>query len=194
TITDSERLLSETDIGHSAPNRLCVRRPYQPRHFLAVAQENQRRPQLDPERPPEAPAGTILHLQVVQVRVIIEGLLQMALGSLAMAAPIGTELQQRRALEGVQFLARGRAVRIMGEHGHVNSWVTGSVVFCLWTARAHVGVMYGEGYGTSCCSRAIKYAQTDPHKLCLQVVFISACYPYTVDNTGVERFVDINID
>src|SRR5690606_34582346 len=143
TITDSERLLSETDIGHSAPNRLSVRRPYQPRHFLAVTQENQRRPQLDPERPPEAPAGTILHLQVVQIRVIIEGPLPMALGSLTMAAPLGTELQRRRALEGVQFLARGRAVRIMGEHGHVTSWVTGSGVLCVWTAPAQVGVMRG---------------------------------------------------
>ena len=86
--------------------------PYQPGRFLAVAQEHERRPEFHAERAPEAPAARIGDLDVAHRGMRSESVGDERLGAPAPAAPGTAELEQRRPLEGVDFLACRLARRV----------------------------------------------------------------------------------
>src|SRR6185295_9184857 len=71
-----------------------VGRAHQLRRFLAVAQEDERRPELDGEGAAEALAAGVGHLDVAHVRVRAERLGDERLRAAAMAAPGAAELEQ----------------------------------------------------------------------------------------------------
>ena len=85
---------------------------YQPSRFLAVAQEHERRPQFHAERASEAPAARIGDLDVAHRGMRSESVGDERLGAPAPAAPGTAELEQRRPLEGVDFLACRLACRV----------------------------------------------------------------------------------
>src|SRR4051812_907993 len=67
-------------------------------HHLPASQEDQGRPELDPERPPESLPGPVLDLDVVDVGVAFQEPGELRGEGLAVPAPTGTELQQDRPL------------------------------------------------------------------------------------------------
>src|SRR5690606_33032447 len=85
---------SAADLAHGLQDRLAVPRPHQTFGLFAITQENPRRPEVYPERTTEAPAGTILYLDMAQLGMGREGLLQRRLGSAAVTAPVGAKFHQ----------------------------------------------------------------------------------------------------
>ena len=65
--------------------------------FAAVAEEDERRPELDPERPAERLAGPVLDLDVLDLGVVFEQRGDLGRDRPAVAAPGRAELQQDRA-------------------------------------------------------------------------------------------------
>src|SRR3954447_19013195 len=81
--------------------------PHQPRGFLAVAQENQRRPELNAEGAPETPPACVRDLDMAHVGMRRECLGDRRFRPATPAAPGTAELEQRRAGERVDFAAPG---------------------------------------------------------------------------------------
>ncbi len=89
------------------------------RYAQALARREQRKLmelRYQEERAPQAAPGTVLDLQVADLRIVAEYFRQQRLGGLAMAAPVGTELHQRRTGEPVQFVARRCLGAVSGLH------------------------------------------------------------------------------
>src|SRR5438876_8160080 len=112
--------LSRIDLGERLPDRLLLVRPHQPRGFLAVLQEDQRRPELDPERAPEALATRVRDLDVPHIRVLGESGPDQRLGRAAPAAPRAAELDHRGAFERVYFGALGLGFDVVSGHRHID--------------------------------------------------------------------------
>jgi len=67
--------------------------PHDARDFFAVAQEDQRGPEFDLERATERSAGPIFDLEMTYRRMFRRCLLDEWLGTLTVAAPVGTEFE-----------------------------------------------------------------------------------------------------
>jgi len=88
------------------------------RHFDTVAHEDQRRPQLDLERTPERPPRPIFDLQVTRARMLAERLADDGLRALAVAAPVGAELDDGHARHGIDIRAARRGLRVLVRGSH----------------------------------------------------------------------------
>ena len=77
-----------------------------PGKFMPIAQEDQCRPQFDAIEPPEPAPAAVLDLPVHDIGEIRQALRQQRLGRPAIATPGGSELQQRRTGQGLDFGAR----------------------------------------------------------------------------------------
>src|SRR5690349_17650473 len=93
------------DALHGLADAGGVARAHEARGLRAVAQEDERGPELHAEGAAEPAAAGVLDLDVPQV-VPRERLLDERLRAPAVAAPGAAELEQRRARKLVDFLAR----------------------------------------------------------------------------------------
>src|SRR4051812_10471828 len=98
------------DAGYGAADFVGARRPHEARRFLAVLEEDERRPELDAKRAPEALAPGIRDLDVPRAAMRRERLGDHRLRAAAMAAPRGTEFEQDGARRRVDLVATLGAV------------------------------------------------------------------------------------
>ena len=96
----------------------CAFRAHDPRDLEPVVEENQRRPEFDPERAAERTAAAILDLQMPDTGVVLEGLRNQRLGSTTIAAPGSAEFDHRRPGERVDLSARWRGKCEFSGHRH----------------------------------------------------------------------------
>src|SRR5690606_28292698 len=81
-------------------------RPYEASDFATVAQEDERRPQLDAERASEPPPRSVLDLQVPHVGGLGQRRPEQRLRTVAVPAPGRAELDERCTRQRVDFFAR----------------------------------------------------------------------------------------
>src|SRR5471032_2121317 len=96
----------------------CAFRAHDPRELDPVVEEDQRWPKFDPERAAERAAAAVLDLQMPDAGVVLESLCDQRLGSAAIAAPRGAELDHRRPTERVDLGARWRSKCEFSDHRH----------------------------------------------------------------------------
>src|SRR3954462_446634 len=86
------------------------------RAFLAILEEDKRGPELHLERAAETLAARVRHLDVPHFRMRGECFGDEGLRAAAVAAPRTAELEESRALHGVDLFALGLGFRVF--HGH----------------------------------------------------------------------------
>jgi hypothetical protein len=75
-------------------DHLTIRWTHHPRNLQPIAQQHQRRPQLDPETPAQPPPRTILHFQMFDPRMLVQGMPNFGLRACTDATTGRAELQQ----------------------------------------------------------------------------------------------------
>src|ERR1700710_2687311 len=93
-------------------------RAHDPRDLEPVVEEDQCRPECDPEGAAERAAAAILDLQMPDAGVVLESLRDQRLGSAAIAAPGRAEFDDRRPVERVDVGARRRGKCKFSGHRH----------------------------------------------------------------------------
>src|SRR5471030_1207336 len=106
------------DQRESIANFRCAFRAHDPRDLDPVVEEDQRWPEFDPERAAKRAAAAVLDLQMPDAGVVLESLRDQRLGSAAIAAPGGAELDHRRPTERVDLSARWRSECEFSGHRH----------------------------------------------------------------------------
>jgi len=106
------------NLRQSGTYRARVAWPYQPFCFLAVAQEDERGPQLYFERTPQPAALAVGDFDVANVWVIGDGGSQQGLRRLTVSARRAAKLEYGRSFEPVYLRARGLDCRICFVHAH----------------------------------------------------------------------------
>jgi len=104
------------DLSQGLPDLVALVRAHELRPFFSVAQEDERRPELDAEGAAEAPAAGVGDLDVAHALVAGERFGDQRLRAAAVAAPGAAELEQRRARHRVDLLARGLGGRVIRRH------------------------------------------------------------------------------
>ena len=108
------------DPRESLVDRLRFVRPDEPVDFAAVAEENERGPELHPKRPTEPAARPVLDAQVAHVRVARERVIDERRRASADAAPRRAEIEDDRSLQRIDVasgqLARGITGRRVRSH------------------------------------------------------------------------------
>src|SRR5438132_1019808 len=112
----TDRVGLNIDSGERFLDLVAVIRPHELRCLLAVAQEDERRPELHAEGAAKALAARVGDLDVAHARVLRDRLGDQRLRAPAPAAPRAAELEQRRSLERVDLGALGLDRGVIGAH------------------------------------------------------------------------------
>ena len=120
--TECVGLRRQADPGQGAFDGARIGRSDQPRHLLALVEENQRRPQRHSERPPQRTPLAVFDLDMTDFRVPGESLGEEGLRCLAVSTPGSTELEDGRLFQGFHCGARrfGRGIGSAHVHGAIS--------------------------------------------------------------------------
>jgi hypothetical protein len=86
-----------SNLGDQVLHGLHGCRPHQPAHFMPVAQQHQRGPELDPVTAAQCTARAVFDFEVLTQLVRSQSLRDQGLGGATVSTPFGTKLQQHKA-------------------------------------------------------------------------------------------------